>query len=461
MLLWLAACQPGKTGLGDAPPAPPPPELTGPAAIDPVRGEPQTWTVSGTDAAVELRDPSGDVLGSFAAGEAVTWDARDDAGEPVATGTYTLAPEGGDPVDVEVVRVGLVAGTLGGPDRVPLCWWASAYWDDAAEGPTFSVASYDLTVAEPWSGVDEAPVDLAGVNLPAAFPFDAMPTLAVTLGGDAPAGLLTLELDGWDAGDADAVPNAAVTLTRTSPLSDGPGVVEETLAVRWMAGEDEVARQDVPIRVYATLGAATFEPAESPNIPWVAVLDPLLRELAGTAPTAEAVGGAIVDYVWSQEDLTYDTRYGASAYTAYRGGGFDRAVLDLSGFLTRENGRVVNCTDSAAIVEAYGHMVGVDFSYVILTPEFDLNYILAIGGTDFTHCPFGSGGCGFSYHTMVTPDDSATIYDATLQLDGDADPGSTPHTALPVRGLTGDDYRDALVMAGRPNYRYAQKGRIR
>ena len=57
------------------------------------------------------------------------------------------------------------------------------------------------------------------------------------------------------------------------------------------------------------------------------------------------------------------------------------------------------------------------------------------------HCPFGKPwGCGFSYHAVTTLDDAATIWDATLALDGDKDPTSAPSTELMVHGIPGADY---------------------
>ena len=72
----------------------------------------------------------------------------------------------------------------------------------------------------------------------------------------------------------------------------------------------------------------------------------------------------------------------------------------------------------------------------------------------------GSGGCGFSYHAVTTPDDADTIYDATLALDGDGDPSGYPAEELLVQAISGDEYLDLLVESGNPRYRYTQKETI-
>jgi hypothetical protein len=92
---------------------------------------------------------------------------------------------------------------------------------------------------------------------------------------------------------------------------------------------------------------------------------------------------------------------------------------------------------------------------VIIDPSFDLNYILAIGGSEFTSCPFGPWGCGFSYHAVTTTPDSGAIWDATLALDGDGNPGSAPHTEKMVHHVPAEEYLDELVRSGQPSYHSA------
>jgi hypothetical protein len=243
-------------------------------------------------------------------------------------------------------------------------------------------------------------------------------------------------------------------------LAASVGVVEETLTLRWSTPAGEFAQQALPLRLYALLGPPTFEQSGTPYQPWVAVIDPVLRAIQGVDGDDAAVTGAIVAYVFEDLGLAYDTRSGASAYVQYGWGGWDDAMFDLTGFLRRRRGDIVNCTDCAAIVEAFANMIGAPLRYSIILQNFDLNYIEAIGGDEFTHCPFGGRGCGFNYHAVTTPDDDATIYDATLALDGDDNPSESPSTELLVQGIPGDEYLDRLVMDGRVEYAYTQQGDI-
>jgi hypothetical protein len=59
---------------------------------------------------------------------------------------------------------------------------------------------------------------------------------------------------------------------------------------------------------------------------------------------------------------------------------------------------------------------------------------------------------------VTTHDGAATIWDATLAIDGDGDPGSLPSTAVLVQHMTGEDYLEAIVMSGSPLYRYESQG---
>lgn len=501
LLLLLCSCEPTKAvidgNVGDTPatgdsaagadtgepghddPDPLEVALTGTAVFDPVLGDGASWTLTATEGATVsavVTDGAGGVVRALADGaeavDALSWDGRDEAGALVEAGTYTVVATAarGEEAPVEaraevgLVRLGLSAGTLSGEDRVPLLWHRGGsgdggggrYYVQEDEEVTFALsalvdeAGAPVAVARPWDDLDRVPEDFADQNMPAAYPYDATPTLKLSFGGQVGGVPVTAEIEGWTAVSAQVTDGAELVFERATPLAEGPGVVEETLSVTFSADGQPVASVEVPLRIYALLGPPTFDSAESPYYPWVAVIDPALRDMAGVAPTEEAVTAALVDYIFNDLGLSYDTRYGASAYMSY-GRGWDSARFNMSGFLSRSSGDVVNCSDCAGILTAHANMLGAYLGQSIIQPSFSLNYILAIGGDDFTHCPFGGSSCGFSYHAVTSPDGSDTIYDATLALDGDADPGSEPNEVLMVSDITGEEYLDRLVMSGSPN----------
>lgn len=457
--------------------------LSGPGAIDPLLAPAITWTITETAGeALELDviDPDGDVVRTLVDGSdlppTVVFDGRDAAGELLPRGAYTIRGSllsGGVEVataerPVWVVRVGVSSGTLGG-ERVPLCWHAAGgsgmYYDGGADTPTFQIGAIDVDgvatpLPTPWEDLDAPPMDLVGQNLPAAYPYDATPTLSLVVAGETVGAPISARLQGWTVTGGAATAGETLQLVADTPLATSVGVVEPVLTLEWMTGEDVFATQSLPLRIYALYDTPDFGQTGLPYQPWVAAIDPLLRDLSASkvAATPEAVGAGVVDFVYYQLGLRYDTRYGASAYVQYRGNGYDGAHLDLTSFLSRSRGPVVNCTDCAGLVETYGTMIGLDLSYAIILQNYNLNQIRAIGSDTYSNCPFGPGGCGFSYHAVTTPDNTSTIYDATLALDGDDDPGSTPSTELMVHGIPGDEYLYRLVMSGTAHYAHVQKG---
>jgi hypothetical protein len=107
---------------------------------------------------------------------------------------------------------------------------------------------------------------------------------------------------------------------------------------------------------------------------------------------------------------------------------------------------------------AYANMIGIPLNYRIVGWNFNLNQILAIGGDDFTNCPFGRGGCGFSYHAVTGGLGYGQIWDATLALDGDSNPTELPAETLLVQGVDEDEYLDRLVKSGQAEYVYESQG---
>jgi hypothetical protein len=120
---------------------------------------------------------------------------------------------------------------------------------------------------------------------------------------------------------------------------------------------------------------------------------------------------------------------------------------------------VVNCTDCAGIVVGFGNMLGAFAEYAIIGWNFDLDYILAIGGDNYTRCPFGGGGCGFSYHAVTVSADGEYIWDATLALDGDDDSEHTPNDVLMVQTIPADEYLERLTSTP-AEYAYQAQGTI-
>ncbi len=449
-------------------------------AFDPILGGPvevRTAAAGAESTVVTVLDAEGATVVTVTD----SWDGKDDAGAWVPAGDYTLQLEAtlgmvqvDDQAPVRVVRCGVTTAWAEGDGgtsatHVPLYWHVS----QDVQGPELpfqEVATLEDDQDQPVQlelPGDELAFMPLGEPLPVAFSWDSRPILTLELGDDTvlgssglPGAGVRLELEGWTAisGAEDLDPSVPVVLQADEILGAGPGLLEEELQLRFVVDDDEGATWDIgtqtlPVRWYLLLGAPHFSRTEDVYNAWVAAIDPALRAIDGVEPTDQAVIDALVQWIYDDLALSYDTRYGASYFTNYVSG-WTPAVFELTAFLRPGAGRTVNCSDCASILAAWANMLGAPLVYSIVLQNFDLNYILAIGGDDFTHCPFGSWGCSFSYHAVTTNDGGATIWDATLALDGDSDPSSPPSQLLMVQHIDAIEYLDRLVMNGRATINY-------
>jgi hypothetical protein len=208
-------------------------------------------------------------------------------------------------------------------------------------------------------------------------------------------------------------------------------------------------------RVYVLVDVPTAPWQQAPyassntQLPWTEVLD-VACQWAVLATTADEAAAKVTDAVYrlGPSKVEYDCPGGGSSH--YSAGGFA-----CTAFLERlrggfGNGRYVNCSDCGAAVSVFANAVGCDLWSSRMGYFFDLNELLAIGSTTWqTACNWG----GFSYHEVAWSGGCGVadnVWDACLQVDGDADPTAAPHVALlPVKmrfGNPGDgDYRDHLA----------------
>ncbi len=451
--------------------------------FDPVLGGPLVLTLTSMGA-YEVRIRVLDAKGLEVATPTATWDGRDAKGDRVPSGTYTIEAmalrdeaTAVDATEVRVVRCGVARAWAEGDkgvsaEAVALWWYASRSLQDLDQ-PFVSLSALEDGVGEA-SQFPAVTDDLADEprrgNLPLAFTWDSQPILTLELGDVTVLGTTGLEgagvslrIPGWTAlaGAVGIVPGTPVVLQAEAPVAAGPSVVETTLEIVFEVTDDDavthtIGVQSLPVRFYALYDSPTFTRTREDQTAWAAAVDPALRALAGVAPDPDAILDALVDWVYYDHDIEYDTDYGASYYTDYISG-YEQAVFVLSAYLERRFGRIVNCSDCASIMVAWANMLGVPLDYTIILSNYQLNYILAIGCDEFTHCPFGPSSCGFSYHAVTTDDEATTIWDATLALDGDDDPSHPPNTLLMVQHIPGDEYLERLVMSGTAGYQYSEQ----
>lgn len=272
-------------------------------------------------------------------------------------------------------------------------------------------------------------------------------------------------------------PPGGVTGLETFKLTrvniQGAGVGSRTTTWHWQyrlaKGSPWFHFETTRHRVYVVAAVPQAPWVQTPHnpgniqLPWTEVLDRACT-WATLAKTADQAAARVTREVYNlgPSVVTYDCPGGGGSHYA----GFNS--FDCTHFLERltggfGNGIYVNCTDCATIVSTFANALGADLwqSRMEEPPgspvwSFGLNPMLGIGSNVWQPC---CGWSGFNYHEVAwkdacTADDE--VYDACLQVDGDADPTAPPHTALlPVDlkfGAAGAGlYRDRLATpAGRP-----------
>ncbi len=184
--------------------------------------------------------------------------------------------------------------------------------------------------------------------------------------------------------------------------------------------------------------------AGSDQLPWTEVLD-YACNWARLSKTRDEAATKITEQVYGLGPslVEYDCPGGGgSSYVNYQNN------FDCTKFLERlkglyGNGKYVNCTDCATIVSSFANILGCNlWSSRMKTPGsvFKLNPMLAIGSNVWqTACNGWAGWSGvFSYHEVAWKnncDVNDEVFDACLQVDGDGDPTSAPHTALLATNL--------------------------
>jgi nitrogen fixation protein len=452
-------------------------------AFDPILGGPlplDAEVVGEGDLRIEVQDAKGTVLATPTG----SWDGRDAKGARLPVGPYRIVARllrgaetlAEDVDETRIVRCGFLdayAEDDGGTSAtlVPMFWFRDRVVQDLDE-PFVSLDAMEDAggAATHFQAVtDELETFPSDANLPLATTVGSRPILTLVLGDASILGAsglvgagIGLSVPGWTVlSGVPLAPGTPVVLQADSAISETLGVVEEEVSLGFVVEAEgstwNVGTQTLPIRWNVLLGEPTFTRTESQYTAWAAGVEPALRAIDGTAAEHDAVLNALVEWVFYDHGLSYDTRSGASYYTR---GGWSSSTFMAGPFLERAWGSIVNCSDCAGIMAFYANQIGADLNMIIVLQNFQLNQILAIGGTGFSNCPFGPYSCGFSYHAVTTDDGGGTIWDATLALDGDSDPSSLPGEVLLVQTIDGEEYLDRLVMSGSAWYQYESKGMI-
>lgn len=421
----------------------------------------------------------------------ILWNGLDDEGVYFDAGLARLvaACDGVDAaaLDLHLVRVGLsTIDFTAVPDdgNVPLAWhkrsllvrevsalpaeipeyinqvadaWTIADLDDQEGNPLPALEPWPDSAVAPWGELE--PGEIAQ-NAPAAYVAGTRPALSVTGGQTAvsarshtlmapnPEALpLRLVLDGYSADDTPWEPDATVTLRADGPIDDTLGRTALELRWRWQAdaGEgwvDLPGYQATNHDLWRLAGPTALRDGGdlgfAPAITWVAVLAELEEDLEGVPPEPAAVLDAVRDHLNGDRWLIYNPN--DSAYSSYSGPYiyWDYIWSDLGVWLDRTEGIELYCHSVSCLLSTLSGHWGVEAPQQVLGVGFNTNYTRAAGTETWRTWSFNS-------HSVVSPDDGATIWDAAIDLDGDGSPGSQPNEALAPRGLPYQEYLDLLT----------------
>jgi hypothetical protein len=370
---------------------------------------------------------------------------------------------------------------LGSGQRSAACYAR----DEIGSGPVFIRARFRRRQPV----VNRVEVRARQAGLPATPPFWPFAIGAVPLSGPAVAAWYQLAAWLWFSGVApfpalaSANPLADIEPTEIEFAPDGRSLLEPlrvtgslldvpvgAYAARWRwqcraRPQDEWSDIGVTNHtIYVTLASPTrpwvqvpFHPANV-QLPWLDVVDIACRWASGARTPDQAaeritravngLGGSLIEY----DCVGFGTALlGSPHYTLVPG------VFDCSAFLERlrggiGNGRYVNCSDCAAIVATFANALGCDLwqSKMGGLLAFPLNPTRAIGSRAWlSACTVGA----FATHEVAWKDgclEDDSLYDACLEIDGDADPAREPHLPLLPANLPfgrpgAGRYRDHLV----------------
>lgn len=422
--------------------------------------------------------------------EGESWDGRDDAGVPFDPGEFAAvaiaacedggvgyAVVGGWIARLGPAEVDFVDGADEG--QVDLAWhkldlvtrettvideatpeWRLAPWnapseldDDAGEARA-APAVWTNPDMPPWAFEDVE--DEVGYAIPAAYAAGSTMRLRLSPGATAlsarslapvpalPSGLPALQLvaDGWTPAGSAAWVGGAEILLDSAALEDSLGREDLSIRWRWQVQVDGVWL-DVPgsfesqHRVYRTAGPPRLRDGtelgfEGP-IPWIGTLEDLNEALDGVPADDAAILDAIRDWLHHNDWIYYDPS--DSSYSSYQGSYiyWDYTWSELGEWLDRSDGIHLYCHSVSCLLSVLSGSVGVYAPQQVLGVGFTTNLVRAAGTEAWVSWAFNS-------HSVVSPDDGLSIWDASIAMDGDEDPMHEPVTEVQPMGLSLEDY---------------------
>jgi hypothetical protein len=171
----------------------------------------------------------------------------------------------------------------------------------------------------------------------------------------------------------------------------------------------------------------------APDAAWIGVLADLEAAMTGLDPSVAPVLDGVREHLHHDDWLIYNPS--DAAYTSYSGSYiyWDYIWVDLSDWLDRDDGIELYCHSMSCLLSTIAGHWGVNAPQQVLGVGFRTNLARAAGTDSW-------GRWSFNSHSVVSPDDGATIWDASIDLDGDDDPYNEPVEPVSPVGMPGEEY---------------------
>ena len=245
-------------------------------------------------------------------------------------------------------------------------------------------------------------------------------------------------------------------------------ILKETFDLTWKAvvsnGTDVVTntlgRTDGHV-LYTILGEPV-EPWNNTKITnqnaWASALDVVCSNgWAKGCTNCDDAASTITKAIFDSNCFRYDTSNGAIRLMSATGKFRLSHSIEV---LNKRRKAWVNCADCARMTTSFANLTGCELSSSRMGYSFRLNPITAIGTSPWTP---PNWGWGFNYHEVAWAglgNDGDKVFDACLQLDGDDNPSSGPHSPMYAANIIFSDgsaapplvYRERLSAPGVGGY---------
>ena len=175
----------------------------------------------------------------------------------------------------------------------------------------------------------------------------------------------------------------------------------------------------------------------SPSVSWIGVLEDLADAVNGLPSNdVDVVMDRLRETLHNDPWFVYNP--GDGAYSDFDGPYiyWDEIWVEMTDWLDRTDGIELYCHSVACVLSSQANHLGIEANYLTLGVNFTTRLTRAAGSDEWRRWSFNSHG--------ITEVDGY-VWDAAVDIDGDANPNQQPVDAVKPMGLPVDEYFDLLT----------------